>query len=879
MDSAAQGSPRFLKRHKHYEHYQSRSKRLKLSDGQRDSSIKCTDYGDPFAISALLEGISSSKYGSVTKDVEALVARKTQLINSLYVLHPKLTQPDTINSLGTEVSDLSNRNLIDLEGVTTVNISSSVAPVVIIDSDEEDAGEQRPPYPFQSILLQKQAEELLMQKSVVYNSTRRTPKRKATCVGDEVTHKGVYLGVDNELVDEGDNGTNIEDDGLADIWKEMTVALECSKDVTGDQSSDEHTIEDDEDCDHSFVLKDDLGYVCRVCGVIQKSIESIIEFQYIKSTRTRTYRSESRHNKDNEHTGVLPDWVKMGGNDIPVLDEISAHPRHRKQMKPHQIDGFNFLRSNLLDKDNPGGCILAHAPGSGKTFMIISFMQSFLAKCPEGRPLVVLPKAILSTWKKEFQRWQVEDIPLLDFYSVKADSRHQQLVVLKQWKEQKSILFLGYKQFSTIVTDNSTSDVTAACQELLLKQPTILILDEGHTPRNENTDVLNSLAKVQTPLKVVLSGTLYQNHVKEVFNILNLVRPKFLKLETCRSIKRRILSRVRISGVRKQLKGAGDGNFYELVEETLQQDDDPKRKEMAIKDLREMTGKVLHYYKGDFLDELPGLVDFTVLLNLTARQKVEVDKLRRFEKTKFKRSSLGSAVYLHPKLKQILENNAASSEKGVPLSEDKMDELVDKIDVRDGVKAKFCLSIFALCEACNEKLLVFSQYLLPLKFLERLAVYHRGWTVGREIFMISGESSTDQRDWSMDKFNNSSEARVLFGSIKACGEGISLVGASRIIILDVHLNPSVSRQAIGRAFRPGQKRKVFAYRLVAAESPEQQDHLTCFKKELIAKRWFEWNEHCGHQDFEMDAVDIKDCGDDFLGSPVLAEDVKFLHRR
>lgn len=39
-------------------------------------------------------------------------------------------------------------------------------------------------------------------------------------------------------------------------------------------------VKKEEDCDHSFVLKDDLGYVCRVCGVIERSIETIFEFQY-----------------------------------------------------------------------------------------------------------------------------------------------------------------------------------------------------------------------------------------------------------------------------------------------------------------------------------------------------------------------------------------------------------------------------------------------------------------------------------------------------------------------------------------------------------------------------------------------------------------------
>jgi DNA repair and recombination RAD54-like protein len=552
-----------------------------------------------------------------------------------------------------------------------------------------------------------------------------------------------------------------------------------------------------------------------------------------------------------------------------MVTEISAHPRHMKQMKPHQVEGFNFLLSNLVG-DNPGGCILAHAPGSGKTFMIISFMQSFLGKYPHARPLVVLPKGILATWKKEFQTWQVEDIPLYDFYTVKADNRSQQLEVLKQWVEHKSILFLGYKQFSTIVCDNGTSTTSASCQEILLKAPSILVLDEGHTPRNENTDVLQSLAKVQTPRKVVLSGTLYQNHVKEVFNIVNLVRPKFLRLETSRSVVKRIMSRVDIPGVRRQFKSGADAAFYDLVEHTLQKDKDFRRKVAVIQDLREMTSKVLHYYKGDFLDELPGLVDFTVVLNLSSRQKHEVQKLKKLAR-KFKISSVGSAVYLHPKLNSFSENHATADHM--------VDEMLGKLDVRDGVKAKFFLNMLSLCESAGEKLLVFSQYLLPLKFLERLVVKTKGWSPGREFFVISGESSSEQREWSMERFNNSPDAKVFFGSIKACGEGISLVGASRIIILDVHLNPSVTRQAIGRAFRPGQKKRVFAYRLVAAESPEEEDHSTCFKKELISKMWFEWNEYCGYRDFEVETVDVKECGDLFLESPLLGEDLKVLYKR
>ncbi|XP_028965394.1 protein CHROMATIN REMODELING 35 [Malus domestica] len=858
------------------------SKHDEVVEKKPKSTSEVVDYTDPFAIRNLLERLDCGEYGSVTKEIEAVLAKKTQTMVPYFAKYPALAnaflEEDKRQSKKAPKSEnpLASDKVIDLEDdCVENNAPASLRPVVIIDSDEEQSEDPRsypfkevvlpqPSYSFQEVFLGQSSEQNSMNKAVERDFLEnRLPGEKPSLSSETgiKNHPGIYVGVE----DDGDYQTDVEeDDGLGDIWNEMSMGLETNKDAAVEGMSGG---EEEGDCDHSFVLKDDIGYVCRICGVIDRAIETIFEFQYNKVKRsTRTYMPDSRNGKERDSAEI--DGFKLSEDGL-ILTEISAHPRHMKQMKPHQVEGFNFLVSNLVG-DNPGGCILAHAPGSGKTFMIISFMQSFLAKYPNARPLIVLPKGILDTWKKEFKIWQVEDIPLIDFYENKADNRSQQLEVLKQWVEHKSILFLGYKQFSSIVCDRETSKVSTACQEILLKAPSILILDEGHTPRNDNTDVFQSLAKLQTPRKVVLSGTIFQNHVNEVFNLLNLVRPKFLRAETSRPIIKRIMSRVHIPGVRKQFKAGSESAFYELVEHTLQKDNDFRRKVTVIHELREMTSKVLHYYKGDTLDELPGLVDFTVVLNLTPKQKHETEKLKKFAR-KFKQNAVGSAVYLHPKLSNLAWKPTDP--------DDRVDELLDKIDVKDGVKARFFLNILNLCESAGEKLLVFSQYLLPLKFLERLVVRMKGWSAGREMFVISGESSSEQREWSMDRFNNSPTAKVFFGSIKACGEGISLVGASRLILLDVHLNPSVSRQAIGRAFRPGQKKKVFVYRLVAANSPEEEDHSTCFQKETIAKMWFEWNEYCGFRDFEVETIDVNESDDPFLESPVLREDVKLLYRR
>ena len=225
-------------------------------------------------------------------------------------------------------------------------------------------------------------------------------------------------------------------------------------------------------------------------------------------------------------------------------------------------------------------------------------------------------------------------------------------------------------------------------------------------------------------------------------------------------------------------------------------------------------------------------------------------------------------------------SEVAAADRATNLKDAAIDGLVESINVTDGVKARFFINILALANSAGEKLLAFGQYILPMKFLERLLVKTRGWHVGKEIFVISGDTSQEDREVAMDQFNNSADAKVLFGSIRACGEGISLVGASRVVILDVHLNPSVTRQAIGRAFRPGQQRKVYVYRLVAADSPEESDHKIAFKKEVIPKLWFEWSEqHCTSEDFKLNRVDIDDCEDELLDNNAMRQDIKALYRR
>ena len=91
----------------------------------------------------------------------------------------------------------------------------------------------------------------------------------------------------------------------------------------------------------------------------------------------------------------------------------------------------------------------------------------------------------------------------------------------------------------------------------------------------------------------------------------------------------------------------------------------------------------------------------------------------------------------------------------------------------------------------------------------------------------------------MVDFNDmESEVKVMLASTKVCGEGITLFGASRVVLLDVVCNPSVQRQAIGRAYRIGQQKIVHTNNLIGEGTQEKGKYDIQANKEQKSKFLF-----------------------------------------
>jgi SNF2 family DNA or RNA helicase len=72
------------------------------------------------------------------------------------------------------------------------------------------------------------------------------------------------------------------------------------------------------------------------------------------------------------------------------------------------------------------------------------------------------------------------------------------------------------------------------------------------------------------------------------------------------------------------------------------------------------------------------------------------------------------------------------------------------------------------------------------------------------------------------RFQEDPDCRLFLVSLKAGGQGLNLTAADYIYILDPWWNPAVEAQAVDRAHRIGQTRRVFAYRLIAKGTVEEK---------------------------------------------------------
>jgi SNF2 family DNA or RNA helicase len=217
---------------------------------------------------------------------------------------------------------------------------------------------------------------------------------------------------------------------------------------------------------------------------------------------------------------------------------------------------------------------------------------------------------------------------------------------------------------------------------------------------------------------------------------------------------------------------------------------------------------ILRRTKEQVARELPSKTEQTLYCDLEPRERKLYNELRDFYRARLLKNADGEDLnrIKFQALEALLRLRQAACHPGL-IDKSKQDEPSAKIDTL----------VAQLDQVLDEghKALVFSQFTSLLAILRQ-----RLDRAGMRYAYLDGR--TRDRETKVRQFQNDAELKLFLISLKAGGLGLNLQAAEYVYLLDPWWNPAVEAQAIDRAHRIGQARRVFAYRLIARETVEEK---------------------------------------------------------
>ena len=314
-----------------------------------------------------------------------------------------------------------------------------------------------------------------------------------------------------------------------------------------------------------------------------------------------------------------------------------------------------------------------------------------------------------------------------------------------------------------------------------------IVLDEAHAIKNIDAQTTKAVRLLRGAHRLALTGTPVQNHLGELWSLFEFLNPG-------------ILGR---SGpfVRALTAAAGD----------------PAARETLVRLLRPF---ILRRTKAEAAPELPVRIEDTIVCRLGPEERAFYDRLKEYYQ-----QSLGariardgwarSAIHV---LEALLRLRQAACHPG----------LVDAAK-KGATSAKLEVLLSHLREVGDEghKAIVFSQFVRLLDIVRTLLERD-----GVAYAYLDGR--TRNRAAAVERFQTDPDCKLFLVSLKAGGLGLNLTAAEYVFLLDPWWNPAIEAQAVDRAHRLGQTRRVFAYRLIAENTIEEKVlALQAQKRELV----------------------------------------------
>jgi superfamily II DNA or RNA helicase len=441
-------------------------------------------------------------------------------------------------------------------------------------------------------------------------------------------------------------------------------------------------------------------------------------------------------------------------------------------LRDYQLDGLAWMQ--FLREYDLGG-ILADDMGLGKTVQTIAHI---LTEKEAGRltspALVIAPTSLMTNWMEEAARFA----PSLK-------------VLLLQGKERMEL----FDQIDGADIVLTTYALLPRDEEKLREhQYHLVILDESHYIKNTRSKAAQTAGSLNARHRLCLSGTPLENHLGELWSQFHFLLPGLL---------------------------GDEKTFNSQFRHPIERQDDPVRRTLLNRRIKPF---LLRRTKDNVAKELPQKTEMIRRIEISGAQRdlYETVRLAMDKKVREEIDRKGVArsqiVILEAllKLRQVCCDprlvKAMPGKKNTAAVSAKLTDLMQMVDDLLGE---------------GRKILVFSQFTSMLALIEEeLDARNIRYA------LLTGE--TRDRSAQVAAFQQGAVPIFLI-SLKAGGVGLNLTAADTVIHYDPWWNPAAENQATDRAWRIGQDKPVFVYKLIAKGTLEEKIQLLQQKKSELAQ--------------------------------------------
>lgn len=320
----------------------------------------------------------------------------------------------------------------------------------------------------------------------------------------------------------------------------------------------------------------------------------------------------------------------------------------------------------------------------------------------------------------------------------------------------------GFEGYDVIVTSygHAVTDNLLLC----LKTWDLIVLDEAQSIKNPKSTRAVRIKDIPSIARLAITGTPFENHVMDIWSLTDFVLPGFL------------------------------GNIDSFEERFSDDLNGAKRLEPVLSSI--MVRRMVK----DVAQDLPEKV--VIAQPLSMRD----DEANAYEETRKEIVETGmTTLPMLQKLRMYCTHP----------------KLYDDTSIGDpaglSIKYQRCCEILEEVFSRKEKAILFTSYQkmfdiftqdIPLRFQV-------------PVDCINGSTPVKERQKKVDWFNSHNGSALLVLNPRAAGTGLNITSANHVIHYNLEWNPAIEDQASARAYRRGQKKTTFIYRLYYLRTVEE----------------------------------------------------------